>query len=270
MEQYFDKFIKAAPQRTYSIINGLPSSDTQVSYKGNIEEIISELNLEAEINQLRLKLFDINTPDRFLFVEQILRPLIDTYYSIREGMSSIPENQNLQRKLMNKIYDAMTGIIILLNGLKISIPDEFLSEFQRRDKTGLVFDLLDLFRAKEPKNQLGYEWTPKQLKNIAEKLKTLNRISDAKEFIAIVSGTKIGTIDWKYKSKDDFKSFIFRFLKMLDYGKKGLPSKNKKRLPLALITKMFTINGNPYSHGTFRPVVHSDFDKMFKYVGSIK
>src|ERR1035437_9172871 len=132
MEQYFDKFIKASPQKTYTTTKGVPSSDIQVSYSGNIEEIISNLDFETEINQLRLKLFNVNTPDRFLFVEQILRPLIDTYFQVREGMGSIPENQNRQRKLMNEIYNALSGIVILLNSLKISIPNEFILEFQQR------------------------------------------------------------------------------------------------------------------------------------------
>lgn len=63
-------------------------------------------------------------------------------------------------------------------------------------------------------NPLGHDWDGEQLGHIAKELRKLGRISNEANFIDVVNGNTIGSIDWKCGNQEDFNNFILRFLNL--------------------------------------------------------
>ena len=162
--QPFKSFINVAPKGYKEM------PEIEYRYENDIRSTLASLDIETELHCLESHLFSLNGSDRFLYTKLILQDLINTYFNIRQRMSpDEDENKKLQRDLMLEVYNAIVGIITLLHRMEIVIPQEFIADYERRDKTGIIIEVIKMFLNENQNdtltiiNQSKTEQKPKQI-----------------------------------------------------------------------------------------------------------
>lgn len=236
----FQNFINTAPKQ-YIIPKGKHEvPDTEYRYVDDIEKILSSLNIETELNKLKSELFKIDESRHFLYVKLILEDLINTYFTIRKEISNIDENKDLQRKLMLEVYNAIIATIVLLNRMNINIPDDFITDYEKRDQTGIIIGALKMFGSQNKK--------PKPL-NQNKPLNTMT--SSQKEIIFL----KLKETGYFIESNNNYqwtgsKALLAYFVDVASDILKLRPNNN--RIPWKPFEQLFNITGLSSSRNEYK------------------